>query len=179
MAEPEKQTARPILVFRLRTLVLALGELSQPPWWRTQYLHPTGIRFLERIYPRTAFSAAVQATSTVARRVHDRSIGTGGVFHPFRLPSKIENSLISFIRSEDFNPVAAETARFMGNKEMLKDELLRIAGTATIPRSAIGPYRMGKASALFSDLWAAQSAAVYHAAFSNSETAFPYWEVER
>src|SRR3989304_8423551 len=74
----------------LRVLVGALGELADPPWWRTRYLSETGLRFLERIYPHPAFAAAVGATTIAARAVHDESIGRGSVSHLFRLPQSFE-----------------------------------------------------------------------------------------
>lgn len=156
-------------------LVLAVGELTQPPWWRTQYLTPTGIRFVERVYPRTAFSAAIQATAKVARRIHDQSIGVGNVFHLFRLPAAPEGGVSSFIRSEAFKKTVAEMSPLLGNIETLKEQLLALAG-GTVPKTAAGPAKMGKASDLAGNAWVAKTAGVYYRAFTRNENIFPYWE---
>ena len=66
-SEHEKQKPPlPLLVFRLRALVLALGESTAPAWWKTEFMNETGLRFLERLYPRTSFQAAVHAAGKAA-----------------------------------------------------------------------------------------------------------------
>jgi hypothetical protein len=159
----------------LRVLVLAAGEITQPPWWRTQYLTPTGRRFLERVYPRTAFGAAVQATAKVARRVHDQSIGVGNVFHLFRLPAAAEGGITSFIRSDAFKDAMAEMSPLLESIGTLKEQLLALAG-GTVPKTAAGPAKMGKASDLSGGAWVAKTAGVYYRAFTRNENIFPYWE---
>jgi len=81
MASPKRSQHNRVVegVFRLRAVVLALGESAQPPWWRTAFLNETGLRFLERLYPRTAFHAAVHAAGHAACDVHDQAIGRRGV----------------------------------------------------------------------------------------------------
>ncbi len=43
--EIPKKNNVPSHILHLRVIVTALGEVSQPPWWRTQYLSETGLRF--------------------------------------------------------------------------------------------------------------------------------------
>lgn len=38
---------------RARFLVASLGEITSPPWWRSQATTPVGLRALERLFPRT------------------------------------------------------------------------------------------------------------------------------
>ena len=83
-------------IIRLRVVVLALGESAQPPWWRTGFLNETGLRFLERLYPRSAFRAAVHAAGKAACEIHDQAIGRRGVFHLFRLPEALEAEVRAF-----------------------------------------------------------------------------------
>src|SRR5712691_10043226 len=77
-------------LMRLRVLVCAIGGSGHAKWWRTEFLTPAGLRFLERLYPRTSHAAAIKATAVAARDLHDTSIGRGGVYHLFRLPDPIE-----------------------------------------------------------------------------------------
>lgn len=74
--EQERQTL-PLSVraLRLRALVLALGECSRPPWWKTEFMNETGLRFLERLYPRTSFQAAIHAAG---KRRQTLMIGLSG-----------------------------------------------------------------------------------------------------
>ena len=71
MASETRTTSDPATIesaATVRVLVGALGELGKSPWWRTRYLSDTGLRFLERIYPRTAFAAGVRASGSMFRR---------------------------------------------------------------------------------------------------------------
>jgi hypothetical protein len=47
----------------LRIVALALSENQHTGWWRSQFLAPTSLSFLDRLYPRSAFAAAVQAAT--------------------------------------------------------------------------------------------------------------------
>lgn len=38
---------------RARFLVASLGEITSPPWWRSQATTLVGLRALERLFPRT------------------------------------------------------------------------------------------------------------------------------
>jgi len=98
MTSAEVSEHKPLLecIIRLRAVVLALGESVQPPWWRTGFLNETGLRFLERLYPRSAFRAAVHAAGKAACEIHDQAIGRRGVFHLFRLPEALEAEVRAF-----------------------------------------------------------------------------------
>ena len=56
---------RPILL--LRTVVVALGERTTPPWWRTEFLTDVGLRFMGKVFPRTAASAGLNSVLLAAR----------------------------------------------------------------------------------------------------------------
>jgi hypothetical protein len=73
-------------LLRLRIAVAYLGEKEQFAWWSTRFLGSTGRRFLEFIYPRSAFAAAVTSASEAAKTFHDFRIGKGRIYHLFRLP---------------------------------------------------------------------------------------------
>ena len=80
-------------LIEIRILVLTLGESHHSGWWKSQFMSPTGLSFLERLYPRSIFSAAVRSASRGAKFVHDTKVGKGEVFHLFRLSPEIERKL--------------------------------------------------------------------------------------
>lgn len=96
-------------LLHLRILVSALGESHHSGWWKSQFLSPTGLSFLDRVTPRSRFAAAVRSASRSALIVHDESIGKGHVFHLFRLPGvqefELEEQLAS--RAAEFESVYA------------------------------------------------------------------------
>lgn len=83
----------------LRLQVAALGEWLSPPWWRTEFLSQTGLRYVARIFPRTVLAAALESTTMAARRDHDASIGRQS-FHLFRLPAHMESQLAHLIHTD-------------------------------------------------------------------------------
>jgi hypothetical protein len=96
----------PILAFRLRALVLALGECVLPPWWKTGFMSETGFRFLERLYPHTFVHAAVYSAGKAACDIHDRAVGRVGVYHLFRLPETLEAGVHAIPPAEDVDFIA-------------------------------------------------------------------------
>jgi hypothetical protein len=173
----EEDNARIIAssILNLRILVLALGELSEPPWWRSRYLSETGLRFLERIYPRSALSAAINSTGSAACRIHDIAIGKRGAFHIFRLPNNLEREVNHLLSSRDDSWIGI--SNLLGDAEKLKKRLLEIS----LPCNSydwIGPHRIGAAE----DALKAKSyqimAASYFNAFEKGHQAFPYFEIK-
>ena len=76
-----KSTSSLTKLCSLRWLVGYLGSKKQFGWWDCSFLDETGIRFLSTTFPRSAHSAAIQATSDAAQRIHDQSLGkVGGKF---------------------------------------------------------------------------------------------------
>jgi len=51
----------------LRILVLTLGETGHAGWWKSKFMSPIGLSFLERLYPRSTFAAAVRSAGTQQR----------------------------------------------------------------------------------------------------------------
>src|SRR5438132_10293692 len=86
-------------ICHLRLHVAALGERLSPPWWRTEFLSPTGLRFVQRLFPRAYLAAALESVTVAARRDHDANIGRRS-FHLFRLPAHMERQLADLMRTE-------------------------------------------------------------------------------
>jgi hypothetical protein len=115
------------MVLRLRALVLALGETAAPPWWRTEYLSGAGLRILERIYPRTAFAAALYATGAAARTIHDASTRRGSIYHLFCLPIPREREIHTLLSATHNARLSEELRPALGNRDELMDQFRALA----------------------------------------------------
>lgn len=175
MTEPIEQQSR--YFSRLRVLVLILGESGHAKWWRTQFLTDAGLRFLDRLYPRTSCSAAIQAASVAARAIHDSSIGRGRVYHLFRLPDPLEGHLHALATEGYLDKIVAELSPSLDDKEAL---LARFDSLSTDqPEVEAGPQRMGSIRDLKCGSLLGKWAAAYLHAFRSDYRVFPYVEVER
>jgi hypothetical protein len=159
----------------LRTLVAALGERANPPWWRTQFLTDVGIRALDRVFPRTATQAALESTTVVARADHDKRIGVGRRYHLFRLPTNLEQSVLDALKEELFHTEA--TAVLKKPQHELLQELAAMAKSPRNP-SGEGAIRIGPAGRLLETSGIAEMAAHYRASFETGHRLFPYFDEE-
>lgn len=175
--EHEKQKPPlPLLVFRLRALVLALGESTAPAWWKTEFMNETGLRFLERIYPRTSFQAAIHAAGKAASDAHDRAVGRVGVYHLFRLPESLETEISRMPPDSDEGFFSGLRAA-LGHPDKLMELLAPLCGEAgTDP--APGAKRIGPDKDLMTAVGFEKTAAVYHHAFAQGKPGFPYFAAE-
>jgi len=144
----------------LRTLVLALGEISNPPWWRTKFMSNVGISFLQRIYPRTYFLAALNSAGKAARDIHDQSVGKVGVFHLFRLCS-------------------SEIITMLEDKDKLLQALIKINKSIPVNSLSSGAVNIGSEASSHEYDTYNEMAAIYQAAFEKGKQAFPYMSTER
>ena len=171
----EKETLPlPLFVLRLRSLILALGESSDPAWWQTRFMNETGLRFLERLYPRTSFRAAVHAAGKAACDNHDRAVGRVGVYHLFRLPEHLEAEMnkISISADADFVPMFREA---LGNHDRLMELLTPLCGQREGDGATAGARRIGADRDLTKLSTFKITAASYHSAFSQGKPGFPYF----
>ena len=159
--------------FKLRVVVAALGEVVDPPWWRTEFLTPAGIRFLERLYPRTYFVAAVESTGKAAMVIHDRSVGRVGAYHLYRLPADLEIELQTS-RTDLENRGVQDFSGALGDRNLLLQFLTNL-GEEACPEVDQGPFRVGSGSDVHTNHGLSMSAAVYLKAFSKSVHGFPYF----
>lgn len=164
-----------IEALRLRVLVAALGEASQTPWWRTKYLSPTGIRHLERLFPRSSFQAAVRAVTNAARTLHDAGIGKGDVYHLFRLPLAMERQVEMLLADRQVKGTFQDLITGLGNPSAILGLLEDMAGKTTGKHQ--GPVRVPNAPAGAADTYS-RMAGIYLDGFRRGERVFPYAENE-
>jgi len=160
-------------LLNLRILVLTLGESHHAGWWKSQFLSHTGLSFLEHVYPRSTFAAAVRSAGRAARAMHDANVGKGDVFHLFRLPREMERQVDTTLTEHSqalqtqYHPLLEDCAQLLRALEVL-------AGDAPA-RSSVGPMRLSAKPGQ----WAPSIAAAYWQAFRDGTQVFPYFEVEK
>lgn len=153
-------------LLKMRVLVGFLGEKAQFNWWDTNFLSSTGLKFLEITCPRTAFSAGCNSVFEAAARLHDARIGKGRVYHLFRFPPEVEESLHRLIASEP--PVGAGL-----DKEKALGDLKSMAkGGLSAPD---GPVQIGTLKNMISDFAVEELAKHYADAFAKGKQSFPYF----
>lgn len=171
-----ERTSLPLLIFQIRAVVLAIGESVSPAWWKTEFMNEAGLRFLERLYPRTAFHAAVHAAGKAAGDFHDRAVGRIGVYHLFRLPESLETEIyrIPIDMADDFFLILRKG---MGRPEELIKLLAAMCGGEKAD-AAPGAKKIGTDKDMVTTAGIKQTAAVYHAAFAMNKPSFPYFTAE-
>lgn len=174
----ETEIPRHIFTARLRALVLALGEIAVPAWWKTEFMNETGLRFLERLYPRTPIRAAVHAASRAACEAHDKAVGRVGVYHLFRLPESLETEIHSSPSSSDAEFISRFRS-FLGRREDLMEMLSTFCSGPPVKGIAAGPKRIGVESDAVQTEALGMAASVYHEAFKRGKPAFPYFAAEQ
>lgn len=176
--ENEGQVPLPLLVLRLRSLVLTLGESVRPAWWKTEFMNETGLRFLERLYPRSSFRAAVYAAGKAACEVHDRAVGRVGVYHLFRLPEFLEAEIHVILPSADEDFVT-QFRSSLGRPDRLREMLGSLGEGGDGKDNAPGPRRIGTEADLTTLPAFRTAASVYRCAFDQGKPAFPYFAAEQ
>jgi hypothetical protein len=160
--------------FRLRALVLGIGESNRPPFWKTEFFNETGFRFLERIYPRTFFKAAIYSAGKGACEIHDRAVGRVGIYHLFRLPELLELDIHRIIlNSYDEFPLHLRSN--LGSFEKLMTMLKELYESPEDSRVTPGAKRIGSDRSLLTDDMLEKMADSYYRSFDQGKLEFPYF----
>lgn len=153
----------------LRALVGYLGEKSQCNWWDTNFLSPVGLQFLAINFPRSSFVAGITSVSEAARRFHDSRIGKGGVYHLFRLPLSIEETLHNHLMELDSSGLIPD----------IKDQGAALSKLKTLIDSTVdaseGPVQIGIEKQIQKKDAIVELAKHYLDAFSNGKQVLPYF----
>lgn len=184
-------------LLQLRLLVGAAGELTAPPWWRTQFLTETGQRMLLRVFPRTALRAGIESVTLAAARDHDERVGARA-FHLFRLPSDVEQRLADLLSEPEsvaalalpsggLSDVLTALDAFAGDAvarsvSSYSPEPLDAAavdgGAGATVEGGEGPRKIGAASRVTRTGTQAQVAVAYGQAVRQGVRVYPYFEAE-
>jgi hypothetical protein len=157
-------------LYHLRFYVAALGERLSPPWWRTEFLSPTGLRIVQRLFPRIYLAAALESATVAARRDHDANIGKRS-FHLFRLSAHMERRLTELIRTEGAfadSTVPDTSAQLIEMLEVLALPEATLVGT--------GPRLVGSINDMSKPTTIKRLASLYAYAARKGERVYPYFE---
>lgn len=153
----------------IRILIGFLGERSQCNWWDTNFLSPTGLQFLAINFPRSTLAAGCNSVSEAARRLHDERIGKGGVYHLFRMPATIEETLHKTLIAMDAGNLKAALKDKAAAMLQLK---AYIKNTVDAPE---GPVQVGTNRHLDTEFAVSELAMHYLNAFEQGKKCFPYF----
>lgn len=154
----------------LRILVGYLGEREHFAWWQSAFFAPGSQAFLAPLFARTQLLAQCNGVTRAAALTHDERIGVGHVYHLFRLPEDVEQSIHRILNRED---VCTRVEAPLANRGTALASLRELAGQQEI--AGIGPTRVGATANLRTlDAWSA-AAAYYRHAFEHGSQVYPYF----
>ncbi|WP_295392474.1 BrxE family protein [uncultured Thiodictyon sp.] len=165
----QRESDRLQAILRLRVIIGYLGEQAQFDWWPTGFYTASSPAFLNPVFARTTALAQYHGVKEAARRVCDEHIGVGRVFHLFRLPETLEQSLFEVLQ-DPATVVAAHQA--IGSRATALDALQSICKVQGPVQE--GPLQIGTAADLDDNAWLAAAAGCYHAAFAQGVRSYPY-----
>lgn len=168
------KTGLPVELIKLRAIVLALGERADPPWWKTKIMRGIGFRFLERIYPRSYFWAAINTAGKAACDVHDLSVGRVGVYHLFRFPAGLEIDVHNCFY--DLNKkITDEIIGLCDNEDWLIGKLKDLCNGQTTKNFIPGAIKIGNEHDCYKTEILKITASLYLSAFESGKQIFPYF----
>jgi hypothetical protein len=154
----------------LRLVVGYLGEREQFGWWQSSFFIPGADAFLSPLFPRTQLLAQCSGVTQAAARVHDERIGVGNVYHLFRLPEEMEQSIHSFL--QDPSSINNIKKRLIDKASALR-YLREISSTDS--NNKVGPIRIGSVDSLRAQKAWQKVGALYLVAFEKEQRIFPYF----
>jgi hypothetical protein len=129
----------------------------------------TSTAFLAPVFGKRVVQARYDGVVEAARRVHDERIGTGRVFHPFRLPETVEHRIFN---AAQFGSI--DLAGAISSPDAAWATLRKLERKPVEARS--GPALVGTTEMLDGPRWVADVASLYSAAFRAGVPCFPYFK---
>jgi hypothetical protein len=156
----------------LRIAVGYLGEKAQRDWWASAFLSADSKTFLSPVFPRTYALAQLHGVTAAAAAVHDERIGVGSVFHLFRLPEDMEESLHGL----GHDPIAEVVASVASSEEAALAYLRSIAEDGV--KASAGPVRIGQVAGLRRKKSWQAVATHYLSGVENGRETYPFFRDE-
>ncbi len=155
---------------KLRVVVGYLGEREQFSWWQSSFFSAGSQAFLAPIFARTQFLAQCSGVIRAAASVHDERIGTGHVYHLFRLPEDMEQDLHQLLHSPE---LTQEIANLTTDKDSALNFLQQ--DTDSISSTTVGPVLINETETLRDATQWRSVCAHYAYGFSQGIEIFPYF----
>ena len=152
-------------IVKLRTCVAFLGEKEQLNWWPSSFLSSSGEGFLRHVFPKTATLSRINGASAAACVSHDYYIGTGSVYHLFRLPENIEYGISQTLVKDD------SVLKYVDSQDAAKTCLHGLANEDIT--SGVGPLLIELAR--INAQMISQMAAAYLKGFNEGSQVYPYY----
>jgi hypothetical protein len=155
---------------KLRLAIGYLGEREQFGWWQSSFFTQGSNAFLSPLFGRTQILAQCNGVTRAAAIVHDERIGVGHVYHLFRLPEEIEQSIHQSLHAP---ALGQALQKIIAKPETALEYLRKSAGTKQ--PTEVGPIRIGNTTALH-DIGVWQTVAfAYLFSFEHDAQTFPYF----
>jgi hypothetical protein len=157
-------------VAKLRVVVGYLGERDQFSWWQSSFFTTGSQAFLAPIFARTQFLAQCSGVTRAAAKVHDERIGTGHVYHLFRLPEDLEQDLHQLLHSSE---LTQEITTVISDRQSALNFLQQDTEPITVP--VLGPALISNIEMLRNLTSWRVTGAHYSHGFSQGVEIFPYF----
>jgi hypothetical protein len=126
------------LLISIRATVGYLGEKDQFAWWPSAFFGPSSNSFLAPVFARTQMLAQCAGVTRAAASVHDERIGVGRVYHLFRLPEDMEQTIHSALQTP---ALCQNLDNHVANKDAALAFLRQTA--APLRKPGVGPTLVG------------------------------------
>jgi len=122
------------------------------------------------LFPRTQLLSQASGVTAAATILHDDHIGVGQVFHLFRLPEDLEQSLHRILNEPG---TQSRIAQMVSSPEAALEGLKKIGSVGV--KAAAGPVRAGDLEELRDSTAWTTVAAIYADALESNAQSFPYF----
>jgi hypothetical protein len=155
---------------KIRHLIGYLGEKDNFAWWQSSFFTAGSEAFLLPLFARTQCLAQSCGVTGAAALVHDERIGTGHVYHLFRLPEDLEQGIHHALHD---TRLCEGIATLVSSKEAAFDFLHK---NAILPdEDNVGPTRVGSTEYLNDSASWRTAIGYYLHAFEQGIEIYPYF----
>lgn len=154
----------------LRITVGYLGEKEQFGWWQSSFFTQGSHAFLSPVFYRTKIVAQCHGVTKAAARIHDERIGTGNVYHLFRLPEDIEQRIHQVLHEAPMQKQIEKVTNQISTAMRFLEE-----NSSPISKPDIGPNRVGSKQEMLDQKTILHIAGLYRYAFENQKEIFPFF----
>jgi hypothetical protein len=154
----------------IRLVVGYLGERDQFGWWQSSFFAQGSDAFLSPLFTKTQLMAQCNGVTRAAALIHDERIGVGNVYHLFRLPEDMEQSIHQRLHQQE---LMKSYSSHLVNKNTALD-FLRKEAQLSKPKN-MGPILVGSIKKLRNEPTWQIVIGLYLHGFENGQQIFPYF----